>query len=91
MAEIRTLLEKITHQNEEILAHSRHTKRSLLYFRIASFVKVVVIIIPIALGIIYLPSILSQYYGQFQRMLSPLESGLNIDFEGVSSVLLGGS
>lgn len=77
-AEITVQLKTIIQQNKEILRHSRHIQRSLLYLRIAGLVKIFIIIIPIVLGIIYLPPLITKFYSQFQQIISPISPILEL-------------
>lgn len=89
--EIRELLEQNLELNEEIHKMVKSIKLYVVGQRIWFFIKLIIIIIPIALGAIFLPSILKPLFEQYQQLLGLGESAQqlnNIDLNSISPSIL---
>lgn len=67
---IKDLLKKNHEALEEILGVVRYTRRFVIWQQIFGVIKLILIIIPIVLGVIYLPPILRDLVGQYRELLS---------------------
>lgn len=79
--QITELLEKNLEMTQEIFKMTKSIKSYLLWQRVYGFIKFVIIIVPLVLGVIYLPPILKNLFGQYQGLLdlikNPSASGFN--------------
>ena len=55
---IREITEKNLETSEEILEKTGYIKRFVVFSQVMSLIKVILIVVPIVLGILYLPSLL---------------------------------
>jgi len=69
--QVKKLLEENLAYSKEIYALAQKTKHYIFWGRIMSFISLLFVIVPIILGIIYLPSILNTTLGKI------LPAGLN--------------
>jgi hypothetical protein len=83
--EIKKLLEKNLELTEEIHKMVKSVKRYMLWQNIWSFLKILIIVVPITIGIIYLPPLLKDVFKQYQNLLG-VENALNLG-SGVSNPL----
>jgi len=83
--EIKKLLEKNLELNQEIFKMVKSIKNYVITQRIWFVLKLLIIVVPIILGIIYLPSLLKDITGKYQQLLGLNQDGLNLEN------LLGGS
>ena len=79
--QIKKLLEQNLAYSKEIFNLSKKTKKYILWGRIMSFISLLFIIIPIILGVVYLPTILNNTLDKF------LPAGLNPS--GIEGLLQG--
>jgi hypothetical protein len=79
--EIKKLLEKNLELTEEIHKIVKSVKKYMLWQNIFSFLKILIIVVPIVIGIIYLPPLLKDVFQQYQSLLSG-EGGLNLGSGG---------
>ncbi len=89
--EIKKLLEKNLALTQEIHKMTRQIKRHINFQKVVSFIYILLIVVPIILGIIYLPPLLSGYIKQYQDLLGTdatggaanaiknLPAGINLD------------
>jgi hypothetical protein len=68
--EIKKLVEKNLEVSEEILKTVKYVKNYVFWARVYGFVKVLIIVIPLAIGIIYLPPLIKELFGQYQSALT---------------------
>lgn len=61
-SEIIALLEKQSEENQELLRNVRQIRKYLAYSSFVNFLKFFLILAPIIIGFIYLPSLLDQWY-----------------------------
>ncbi len=59
--EIKKLMEKNLELTEKMYEMTKYIKRYVIWSQILSVLKIFIIVIPIALGIFYLPALLNQY------------------------------
>ena len=87
--QIEKLVEENLRLTEEVLKLTKKINNFVLWSRIFSFLKILIIIVPIVLGIIYLPPLLKDVLGPYQELLggNPLEAlfkgGESINIENV--------
>ena len=66
-------IERLVRENltltKEIIEHTRKTRRYILYGHIFNVVKIVLIVGPIILAILYLPPLLEQVFGTYSELL----------------------
>ncbi|MBI1961676.1 MAG: hypothetical protein HYS45_03170 [Parcubacteria group bacterium] len=55
--------------SREILEHTRKTRKYLLFGQILNVVKIVLIIGPIIIALIYLPPLIKQLFGTYSELL----------------------
>jgi hypothetical protein len=72
--EIKELLEKNLEMNKEIREMVKSIKTYIIWQRVWFVLKLVIIIIPITLGFIYLPPILSDIFEQYKGVLDFFQS-----------------
>ncbi len=75
--DIKNLLEENLKLTKEIHKMTKYIRRYIIFSQIIGFLKLVLIIVPIILGIIYLPPLLKDVFAQYQELLN-LKSGLNV-------------
>ncbi len=68
--EIKKLLEKNLELTEEIYKKAKYMKRYVIFQQIFCILKILIIVVPIVLGIIYLPPLLKNVYSQYQELLN---------------------
>ena len=79
--EIKKLLAENLAKSEEMYELMRKLKRYLLVAQIFSVLKLLLIVVPIILAIIYLPPFLGDALGQYREILgSDVSSGLRLPF-----------
>lgn len=68
--EMRKVLEKNNEMTEEILEISRKTKKYIFWGNVSGVLKILLVLAPIILAIVYLPPILKDAFKQIQALLS---------------------
>ena len=86
--EIKKLLEKNLELTEEIYKKTKYIKRHVIIQQVFGVLKVLIIIVPIVLGIIYLPPLLKNVYSQYQELLDVGGNLNTIDIEQLPPDLL---
>jgi len=90
--EIKKLLEKNLELTEEIHRMVKSIKSHIFWQNVFSFLKILIIVVPIIIGIIYLPPLLKGVFQQYQSLLGGGD-GLNPESSGgnlLKSLLKGG-
>lgn len=79
--ELKDLLEENVKMSQEILRLSKRINNFVIIQQIFGVIKILLIVVPIVLGIIYLPSLLSSYFEPYQELLDVSGSlkGLNVE------------
>ncbi|MDD5072111.1 MAG: hypothetical protein PHQ42_05270 [Patescibacteria group bacterium] len=85
--EIKKLLEKNLELTREIREMVKGIKRYVFWQRVWGALKILIIVIPIVLGIIYLPALLKDVYRQYQNLLGAGSNGLDLEALGGSGFL----
>ena len=67
--ELKELLELNIKKSEEILAMSREIKNYIKWDQIWSMVRFLLIVVPVVLGVIYLPPILREAFDSYKSLL----------------------
>jgi len=67
--EIKKLLEKNLELTEEIYKMVKGIKKYIFWQKVFSFLKILIIVVPIIIGIIYLPPLLKGVFQQYQSLL----------------------
>jgi hypothetical protein len=68
-AELRDLMEQNLQLSRELQDGIRYIKRYVVMSQVLGFLKLLLIVVPLILGIIYLPSLLSDMAKQYQDAL----------------------
>ena len=76
--EIKNLLKENLKLNQEIYKMVKDIKSFVFWQRIWGVVKILIIVAPIIIGIIYLPPLFKQVLGQYQSLLGVDQSDLNL-------------
>src|SRR6056297_3382977 len=76
--EIKKLVKKNLELNQEIYEMLKSVKRYVLIQQIFSVLKILIIVIPIILGIIYLPPLFEKYIPQINKTVEQYQSLLNL-------------
>ncbi len=63
--QMKKLLEQNLAYSKQIYLISRKVKSYILWGRIMSFISLLLVVVPLILGVIYLPSLLNNYMGKF--------------------------
>ncbi len=79
LEQVKKALEKNLELSEKIYKNSRYIKKFVITSQILGFLKLLLIVVPIVLGIIYLPSLLKDVYGQYKQLLGVSEQVETID------------
>ncbi|MDP3899751.1 MAG: hypothetical protein Q8Q23_01580 [bacterium] len=74
MPELRQLLKENIALTKELEEQVQKISRWITWQRVYFWVKLVVIVIPVALGIIYLPPLFAQYFHQIKTLINTLIS-----------------
>jgi len=82
--DIKKLLEKNLELTEDIHEMTKKIKSYILWQKVFSIIKILIILVPIILGIIYLPPLLRDVFDQYRELLNI--GGTGLDLQG----LLGG-
>lgn len=79
--EIKKLLEQNLALNQEIYRQTKYIKNYVFWAQIAGVIKILLIVVPVIIGIIYLPPLLKNVFDQYKDLLgiqagagNPLES-----------------
>jgi hypothetical protein len=83
--EIKKILEKNLQLTEEIYKKTKYIKRYVIISQIMGFIKILLILIPIVLGIIYLPPLLKDVYSQYKNLLDIGEKADTININNLPS------
>jgi len=67
--QIKELLEENKKINQETLELVKYIRRYVVFQQVFGVIKVLLILIPVVLGIIYLPPILDKIFEQYSRVL----------------------
>lgn len=67
--ELKNLLEQNLEYNQAIYGLCRKTKRYLLIVQIMSWLRVLLILVPLILAIIFLPPLIKSYLAPYQELL----------------------
>jgi len=70
LSELRELLKENIALTKELEERVLKINRWVTWQRVYFWVKIVVIVIPVAFGIIYLPPLFAEYFQQFKHFLS---------------------
>ncbi len=75
--ELKRLLKKNIKLNEEILEYSKKINKHLLFARVLSYIKIFLILVPIVLGLIFLPKVVDPLMRQYYEVLN-IKENLNL-------------
>lgn len=76
---LKELIEKNIKWSQVIYEQNRKLKRRLTWMAIGSYLRLAILVVPIILGIIYLPAILEDVMGQYQSILGATGAAGNLD------------
>ena len=77
--EIKKLLQKNLELNQRIYEMVKSIKSYIFWQRIFGVLKILIIVIPIIVGIIYLPPLFKQVINQYQSLLGVGQNNLNLE------------
>lgn len=86
-AEMRELLRKNLEMTEEVYHIVKKVNRTLVWQQVFGFVKILIIVVPLIIGLIYLPPLLSGVIEQYQELLGPTSAGQSSGLEGLKNLL----
>lgn len=66
---LEALMEENLALSREIVEHARKTRKYILFGQVLNVVKVVLIIGPIIIALIYLPPLIKQWFGAYSELL----------------------
>ncbi|MBU4257424.1 hypothetical protein KKC04_03350 [Patescibacteria group bacterium] len=89
-SQIKKLLEKNLELTEEIFKMAKSIKSFVIHQRIFGILKLLIIVVPIILGIIYLPPLLSGITEQYKDLLG-IKSGAGGNITNILDLLKGGA
>ncbi len=69
-ADIRELIKKNLELTEEILVMTKKIRSFVFWERIFGILKLLVIVVPLVLGLIYLPALLQNAFAPYQELLN---------------------
>lgn len=86
--EIKKLLKKNLEMTEDIREMVKSIKRYVVWQRIFGLLKVLIILIPIIIGVIYLPPLIKGFWSQYSRILGITTDPMNnLNIEDFKSFL----
>lgn len=89
--EVKKLLEKNLEMTEEVYRIIKKVNKYLVMQQVFGFLKILVIIVPIILGLIYLPPLLKDVFDQYQQLLYGAsgvgEAAKNLDMDLLKDTL----
>jgi len=74
---LRELIEKNIKWSQVVYEQNRRISRRLAMMVVGNYLRLLLIIVPIILGIIYLPPIFEEFFSQYQQLFGQ-ESGINV-------------
>ncbi len=84
--EIKDLLIKNIKWSEAVYNQNKKIQSHLRWMSIAGFLRLFIILIPLIIGIIYLPPLLGEVFSQYQSLLGG-GSGLPVDGESMKMLM----
>ena len=83
--QVKELLEKNLELSEKIYKNSKYIKKFVITSQILGFLKLLLIVVPIVLGVIYLPPLLKNVYSQYQELLGLSQKADMLDIDKLPS------
>ena len=74
------LLEENLKYNKEIYEICKKTNRYIFWIRIWSIVRILLIVVPVILAIIYLPPLIKSYIAPYQELLKSTGGSSQVEF-----------
>lgn len=74
--ELKELLEKNLEYNKAIYEQVEKTRKYIFWGRVVEAVKLTIIVVPIILGILYLPPLIKSFFSFYQGLLGGAGGGL---------------
>lgn len=65
-------IDRLIALSEEVLADNRKIKRRLTLMAVGSYLRLLIILVPIVLGVIYLPTLLENTFGEYSAIFQAL-------------------
>ena len=84
---IKKLLEKNFEMTEEVYKLVKKTNRYLFWQQVFGALKLILIVIPIVLSVIYLPPLMKEIFKQYQDLLGGAGDISNIDTKEIMDML----
>jgi hypothetical protein len=76
--DMKNILQKLVEQNEENHKLLKKIRSYQNQQRIMAYLKILIIVVPIVLSVIYLPSILKPFWDQYQQAIGVNSSDFNM-------------
>lgn len=88
--ELKALLEQNKEMLEAILKNSKKMNRFIISQQVFGVIKILIFVIPIILGIIYLPALLQELMAPYQELMGLTETagGLNSQLDSIDPSIL---
>ncbi len=81
--QIFTMLGKQQSQLDEISAQNKKILRHFFWMSVGSYLKILLIAVPLILALIYLPPLLDQVYTQYQDLIGTSAKVKNFDLKNI--------
>lgn len=85
--EIKKLIKKNLELTQEIYEMVKSIKRYVIWQRIFTSLKILIILVPIILGIIYLPPIIKDAFKQYRELIGVTTNPIDVSVEELKSML----
>ena len=82
--ELKKLVKKNLELNKEMHDMVKYIKKFIIFQQIFGVIKVLLIVVPLVLGIIYLPPLIKDALKQYQSLIGIGEVGSSLDSQGNS-------
>ncbi len=86
-AELKDLMIKSIKWSEAVYNQNKKIQRNMMWMSVAGFIRLFLILVPLIIGIIYLPPLLSGVWAQYQSVLGIGGGSVGIDTHSVKTLL----
>jgi hypothetical protein len=86
-AELKGLMIKSIQWSEAVYNQNKKIQNHLRWMSIMGFLRLFIILIPIIIGIIYLPPLLSGVWSQYQSLLGIGSGGIPVDSDSLRTLI----
>ena len=86
--ELRKLVQKNTEMTQEVLSVVKSIKKYIIWQRVFGILKLLIILVPIVLGIIYLPPLLKGAIDQYKEIIDiTVDPVNNINLDSIKTLI----